>query len=180
VITSKWFPNRILPPLPSHLTKTQLKAAKKCSNNNTSSHVTKLFAQVTANTANILKIKEAFPALPNKKIIEIHNASLVKPHQPKKIQSTTKGPLRKQAIIPLSKYISEVIMKDAGNHISLINNHLKHIKSTMCTEFICLLMGCISIITNNVPSSSDLTMIEQYIKSIEGINTNEVSPSCLP
>jgi len=71
-------------------------------------------------------------------------------------------------------------MKDAGNHVSLINNHLRHIKSTMRAEFIRPLTGCISIITNNVPSSSDLTVIEQYIKSIEGINTNEVSPPRLP
>jgi len=38
----------------------------------------KSFAQVTASAANILKIKEAFPALLDKKIIKIHNVALNK------------------------------------------------------------------------------------------------------
>jgi len=37
------------------------------------------YAQATNFVANILKIKEAFPALLNKKILEIHNAAFLKP-----------------------------------------------------------------------------------------------------
>jgi len=36
------------------------------------------YAQATSSTSNILKIKEAFSALPNKKILEIHNAAFPK------------------------------------------------------------------------------------------------------
>ena len=37
------------------------------------------YAQATNSGVNILKIKEAFPALPNKKILEIHNTAFSKP-----------------------------------------------------------------------------------------------------
>jgi len=51
------------------------------------------YAQAANSLVNILKIKKAFPALSNKKIIEIHNTAFSKPgHKGKKIQSTTKGP----------------------------------------------------------------------------------------
>jgi len=53
----------------------------------------KSYAQATFSVANILKLRDAFPALPNKKIIEIHNLALTKPTQKdkKKLQYTTKG-----------------------------------------------------------------------------------------
>jgi len=52
---------------------------------------------------NILKLRDTFPALPNKKIIKIHNAVFNKlMNKDKKIQITTKGLSRKQAIILLS------------------------------------------------------------------------------
>jgi len=33
------------------------------------------YAQITSNVTNALKIKKAFPALPNKKVLEMHKAA---------------------------------------------------------------------------------------------------------
>jgi len=60
------------------------------------------FAQAANIVVNVFYIKEAFPVLPNKKILEIYQATFATP-KIKKVQITTKGPLRKQAIVPLSK-----------------------------------------------------------------------------
>ena len=109
------------------------------------------YVQATSSTSNILKIKEAFPALPNKRILEIHNATFpTLNNKGKKIQPTTKGLSRKQAIVPIFSNLTNSIMKDANNHIFQINSYLKNIKSTLCAEFICPCPGDISIITNEV------------------------------
>ena len=75
---------RVPPPIPPRPTKEQLEKSKnrqagRIAKDTNRTNPTKSFAQVTALAANILKIKEAFPALPDKKIIEIHNAALNKP-----------------------------------------------------------------------------------------------------
>jgi len=88
------------------------------------------YAQATNAAASILRIKEAFPALPNKKILEIHNAAFPKPdNKGRRIQHTTKGPSRKQAIVPTSDNIKDTIMGEANAHIFQINILLKSIKS---------------------------------------------------
>jgi len=54
------------------------------------------YAQATNTAASILKIKEAFPAIPNKKILKIHDVVFPKPNNKRRrIQHTTKGPSRK-------------------------------------------------------------------------------------
>ena len=50
----------------------------------------------------------------------------------------------------------------------------------MRLEFICPCSGGIAIITNNVPNSSDLSVIEKYFKSVEGINSNDIPSPWLP
>jgi len=130
---------------------------------------------------NALKIKEAFPTLPNKKVLEMHNAAFAQPiNKTKKVQYTTKGPSRKQAIIPVPNNLAENIMGDASTHIFQINALLKNVKSSMCSEFIRPCSGGIAIITNNVPNPSDLSVIEKYFKSVEGINSNDIPSPQLP
>ena len=90
------------------------------------------YAQATLSPLNILKIKEVFPTLLNKKILEIYDATFPKlNNKGKKIQSTTKGPSRKQAIVPVFSNLIETIMGDANTHIFQINNLLKNIKSML-------------------------------------------------
>jgi len=139
------------------------------------------YAQIASNITNTLKIKEAFPALPNKKALKIHNAAFRQhANKAKKVQFTTKGPSRKQAIIPVPNNLTENIIGDASTHIFQINALLKNVKSSMYSKFIRPCSGGITIITNNVPNPSDLPIIEKYFKSVEGINGNEIlSPRLL-
>jgi len=139
------------------------------------------YAQTINAAASILKIKEAFPALPNKKILEIHDAAFPKPdNKGRRIQHTTKGPSRKQAIVPTSDNIKDTIMGEANAHIFQINMLLKSIKSTTRAEFIRPCPGGVSINTNNVPNTSDLNTIERYLKSINGAGNDEVLAPRLP
>jgi len=139
------------------------------------------YAQVVLYISNALKIKEAFPDLPSKKVLEIHNTAFIQPvNKTRKIQHTTKGPSRKQAIIPVPLDLAENIMGDASTYIFQINTLLKNIKSTMRSEFIRPCSGGIAIITNNVPNPSDLSIIEKYFKSVKGINSNDIPSPRLP
>jgi len=133
------------------------------------------YAQAANSLVNILKIKEAFPTLPNKKIIEIHNAAFSNPSpKTKNIQSTTKGPSCKQALVLVSTDLANAIMEEANNHVFQINSLLRNIKSSLRAEFICPCPGSISINTNDVPNPSDLTIMECYLKSIEGAKNNKI------
>jgi len=139
------------------------------------------YAQATNAVASILKIKEAFPALLNKKILEIHDAAFPKPdNKGCRIQHTMKGPSRKQAIVPTSDNIKDTIMEEANTHIFQINMLLKSIKSTMRAKFICPCPRGVSINTNNVPNTSDLNTIERYLKSINGAGNDKVLTPWLP
>lgn len=95
---------KVPPPSPPRLSKAQLERSKH--HNTGTSHKgktnptpTKSFAQVASAAANILQIKEAFPTLPNKKIMEIHNAAFDKPAQrTKKSKSLPKAPLENRPL----------------------------------------------------------------------------------
>jgi len=139
------------------------------------------YAQIASNVINALKIKEAFPALPNKKVLEMHKVAFGQhANRAKKVQFTTKGPSRKQAIILVHNNLMESIMGDASTHVFQINALLKNIKFSMRSEFIYPCSGGIAIITNNVPNLSDLSIIEKYFKSVEGINSNDIPSPRLP
>jgi len=95
-------------------------------------NMVKLYAQASSHAADILKLRDAFSALPNKKIIKIHKATLTKESpKGKKIQITTKDPSRKQAIVPIPIQHSVTIINNAGFHVSAINSRLKGLKSTL-------------------------------------------------
>jgi len=84
----------------------------------------KLYAQVSkapANTSEVLKISKAFPALNAEKIDQINNIvkGVTKPKP--KIQMTTKGLLRKQVIILMSKENIDFFMKNSSLHVANIN-----------------------------------------------------------
>ena len=139
------------------------------------------YVQATNFTANILKIKEAFPPLPNKKILEIHNMAFPKPdNKGQKIQYIIKGLSRKQAIIPISSKLTDIIMEEVNTYIFQINILLRNIKSAMRAEFICPCPGGVSINTNIVLNPSDLTTTEQYLKSIDSVSNDEILAFWLP
>ena len=73
---------KVLPPILPHLTRKQMEKLKV--HNKSAQSLT--YAQATNLLVNILKIKKVFLALPNKRIIKIHNTAFLNPgHKSKKI-----------------------------------------------------------------------------------------------
>ena len=111
----------------------------------------------------------------------MHNAAFGQHiNRAKKVQFTTKGPSRKQAIILVHNELAEGIMGDASTHVFQINTLLKNVKSLIRSEFIYPCSGGITIITNDVPNPSDLSIIGNYFKSVKGINSNDIPSPRLP
>ena len=99
----------------------------------------KLYAQAskpTVSTAEVLKIKKTSLALSVEKIDQVNNIinglSKLKP----RIQMTTKGPSRKQVIIPMSKENVELFIKNSSFHVSSMNKQLQNAKTEILVNFI--------------------------------------------
>jgi len=92
---------------------------------------------------------------------------------------TTKGPSRKQVIIPINNNIAKEFIKDSSSHIVNINQAFKAIKSSTIANFIQVEDKGIVITTNNVSSDSDLQKIKKYVSSLFS-NANKVSLAWLP
>ena len=98
------------------------------------------YAQATTllnnNTREVLKIKETFPNLQVNKIKNIQRIikgdSKLKP----KLNMATRGPLRKQIIIPINIDNRNKFVAKASAHISNINRVLKNIKSDVKANFV--------------------------------------------
>ena len=88
---------------------------------------------------------------------------------------TTKGPSRKQVIIPINSDNIAKFMKKSLLHISNMNRSLKNIKSDMLVDFICSNTLGITVITSKVMFPSDLQVVESYIKNIKHIDTLAVN-----
>ena len=123
-----------------------------------------------ANTLEVLKIKEAFPALNAKKIDQVNNIIKGNPKPKPRIQMTTKGPSRKQIIILMSGENNSAFMKNSFLHVININRHLKNAKSEVLVDYIQSDPLDITIITNKVSQQSDLQIIDQYVKNSNNIN----------
>ena len=93
---------------------------------------------------------------------------------------TTKGPSRKQVIIPMAKSNAELIVILAHQHIANINKCLKNIKSDIIADFIWVTNERVSITINKLANPSDLTTVKKYIKSISNINSDLIESPYLP
>jgi len=83
-----------IPPCPLKEILEKTKALQQNISTKGNSHIS--YAQAALYVINALKIKEAFPALPNRKVLEMHNAAFAQPvNKTKKVQYTMKGPSRK-------------------------------------------------------------------------------------
>jgi len=131
---------------------------------------------------NIIKIKDAFPKLPSNKIIKIHNIINNKEIKKgkSKINITTKDSSRKQIIIPISTNNSEAIITQANAYIANINKLLKNVKYNVSANYICSNNKRIVITTNKAVASSNLNIVERYIKELDNIDSNNVMSSYLP
>ena len=87
---------------------------------------------------------------------------------------TTKGLSRNQVIVPINVDNILKFMKKSSLYISNINRALRNIKSNVPVKFICLDPLSITIVTCKVALSSDLQVIESYIKFVNCINVINV------
>ena len=111
------------------------------------------YAQASKSSINmneVLKIKETFPSLNAQKIKQVNNIingqNKPKPH----IRMTTKGPSRKQIIIPMSDDNISSFMKNSTLHVANINRLLRNAKTEVLVDYIHSDNSGIIIITNKV------------------------------
>jgi len=97
------------------------------------------YAQATkmsAKTSDVLKIKEAFPALDANKIDQVNNIVKGNPKPKPRIQMMTKGLSRKQVIIPMSKENNNAFLKNSSLHVANINRQLCNVKLEVLANYI--------------------------------------------
>ena len=92
----------------------------------------------------------------------------------------TKGPSRKQVIISMSGENINTFIKNSSLHVANINRLLCNTKSDVLVDYIRSNLTCVTIITNKVSQQSDMSIIDQYIKNSNDINTLQVEEPCLP
>jgi len=147
----------------------------------------KSYAQISAksNTTNIaldiLKIKEMFPHLQNKKINQVQKIISGDNNKPRPhINMTMRGPSRKQIIIPINNKTANKFLKDTSIYIININRALKNIKLKVMADFICIEDKSIIILTNNIANPSDLQEVEKYVKNMSYMEVDQISSLRLP
>ena len=129
----------------------------------------------TSNVREILKLKENFPKLSDKKIKQIHK-TVNNSNAPSKpyINMTTKGPSRKQIIIPMGSDNSKKFLSTSGDHVTNINHALKGIKSDVIVDFIRSDYRSLIIISNKVAAPSDISIINKYVKNSNDLDVNNI------
>ena len=133
-----------------------------------------------ASTLEVLKIKETFLSLNAQKIDQVNNI-VNGPTNPKpRIRMTTKGPSRKQVIIPMGGNNVISFMKNSSLHMANLNRTLRNSKSEVLVNYIQPENSGISVITNKVALQSNLSIIDNYVKSSNDINSLQVEEPCLP
>ena len=131
----------LLPPIPVKPPKKVNKISKYFKKNPPSAQK-KFYAQVSSKptTLNIvmeiLKIKEAFSNLQNKKIEQVQKLISGNSKPNLCINMTTKRPSCKQVIVPMNIDNIRKFLKDSSTHIININRALKSIKSNVMADFI--------------------------------------------
>ena len=136
--------------------------------------------KTSASTSEVLKIKEMFPSLNAQKIDQVNNI-INGPTNPKlHIRMTTKGLSRKQVIIPMGGDNVISFMKNSSLHIANLNRTLCNSKSEVLVDYIWPKNSGILVITNKVAFQSDLSIIDNYVKSSNDINSLQVEEPHLP
>jgi len=87
---------------------------------------------------------------------------------------TTKGPSRKQVIIPIVKDNINRFMKNSSIHVANLNRNLRNSKFKVLVDFICSDPLGIIVVTNKVLLNFNLLTIEKYIKNLKNIDFTQV------
>ena len=181
-----------LPPLPAkskkeintiskyfHSKKNTVESSNQSSNPSSG----KSYAQASkslANASEILKIKETFLSLNAQKIDQVNNIVNGQTKAKPRIKMTTKGPLRKHVIIPMSSDNISSFMKNSSLHMTNINRSLWNAKTDVLVDYIRSDNTGISVIVNKVAQQLDMSIIDNYIKNSNDINSLQVEDARLP
>ena len=87
---------------------------------------------------------------------------------------TTKGPSRKKIIIPMSRDNVLSFMKNSSLHVANINRNLRNAKSDILVDYLRSENSGITVITNKVAQQSDMSIIDNYMKNLNDINSLQV------
>ena len=93
-------------------------------------------SNTSLNIKDVLWVKETFPALLADEVGKMKAKNSGMSNKKPKINMMTRGPSRKEVIIPMTKVNTELIINSAHIHISNINNCLKNSKSDIIADFI--------------------------------------------
>ena len=137
-------------------------------------------SKTSASTSEVLKIKETFPSLNAQKIDQVNNIVNSSTNPKPCIRMTTKGPSRKQIIIPIGGDNVISFMKNLSLHIANLNRTLCNSKSEVLVDYIWSKNSSIMVITNKVALQSNLSIIDNYVKSSNDINSLQVEELHLP
>jgi len=130
--------------------------------------------KMSNNMSEVLKIKEMFPSLNTQKVDQINNIVNGQTKPRPRIKMMTKGPSREQVIIPMSGDNINSFMKSSSLHIANINQLLCNAKSDVLADYICSDPTGITIVTNKVSQQSDMSIINNYVKNSNDINSFQV------
>jgi len=129
----------------------------------------------------IFKIKNVFSKLSLDKISGIHNAMNKSSQKGKlKINMITKSPFRKQIIILMGSNNVEKVIVQSYMCIANINRQFKDIKSETSVDFIYSDDKKIVVTTNKIAVSSDLNIMEKYIKKLNNVDLSNIMSPRLP
>ena len=136
--------------------------------------------KMSNNTLEVLKIKEIFPSLNAQKVDQVNNIVNGQTKPKLHIKMMTKGPSRKQVIIPMSGDNINSFMKSSSLHVANINRLLCNAKSDILADYICSDPTGITIVTNKVSQQSDMSLLNNYVKNSININSLQVDEPRLP
>ena len=134
----------------------------------------------SVSTLDMLKIKETFLSLNMQKINQVNSIVNGQNKSKPRIRMTTKGPSRKQVIIPISGENILSFMKNSSLHVANIKKNLQNAKSDVLVDYLHSENLDITVITNKVAQQSDMSIIDNYMKNSNNINSLQVDEPCLP
>ena len=93
---------------------------------------------------------------------------------------TTKGPSRKNIIIPMSSDNASSFIRNSSLNVTNINRELQNARTNILVDYIKLDNTGIIVTTNKVAQQSDLAIIDRYVKNSNDINSLQVEDPRLP
>ena len=120
-------------------------------------------------------LKDTFLKLSVNKVNEINNVinKLSQKSKPK-LNITIRELSRKQIIIPIDTNNTDRIIVSSNMHVTNINRLLKDIMLEISIDFIWANNKDIIITTNKIAVTSDLNVVEKYIKDLNDVDSSNI------